>query len=51
MSFRLRRRFGQLMLIGTILTALGNWMSKTFAQTLHNLLHQLAPSQEQTWLM
>ncbi len=34
MSFRLRRRwFGQLMLIGAILSTLGNWASKTFAQT------------------
>ncbi len=34
MSLRLRRRrFGQLMLIGAILTTLGNWASKTFAQT------------------
>ena len=34
MSFRLRRRrFGQLVLIGTIITALGNWATEIFAQT------------------
>jgi xanthine dehydrogenase YagT iron-sulfur-binding subunit len=34
MSFRLRRRwFGQLMLIGAILSALEDWASKAFAQT------------------
>ena len=34
MRFRLkRRRFGQLMLIGAILAALGDWASKGFAQT------------------
>ncbi len=34
MSFRLRRRgFGQLMLIGAILSELGDWATKAFAQT------------------
>lgn len=34
MSFRLRRRrFGQLMLIGAILSTLGDWATKVFAQT------------------
>lgn len=34
MGFRLRRRrFGQLMLVGAIFSALGNWVTKAFAQT------------------
>ncbi|MFB2894841.1 hypothetical protein ACE1CI_18175 [Aerosakkonemataceae cyanobacterium BLCC-F50] len=50
-SFRLRRRFDQIIAIGAVLSTVGDWRLKPLPKLVRNLLHQLTPSQEQTWLI